>query len=281
MAWLQSESKLREHPKVQAASADLEISKVQFIGHLHLLWWWVIEYKEKGIIAPYGQIDEKERTKAIANLIARAAEWEGDVLEFYQILVKHAWIDVLENGNVEIHDWNELSGKYSIKKEQAKERQRKFRAKQKSKDEFYNPKQMDMEAEVWDGDVDIIRTDGVQETVSEKNVSEEANLNKRLFASLTSTIRGSWNDMTDNERGKYNHAVGQLAAINADPQEIPVRYKHYVMKYGKTPTPQALLNNWGDLAKQPINLSQKELEKINQQSRQIAQEESLNDWMNE
>ena len=49
MAWLQSDSKLRNHQKVEAAAEDLGISKIEFIGHLHLMWWWVIEYKEKGL----------------------------------------------------------------------------------------------------------------------------------------------------------------------------------------------------------------------------------------
>ena len=99
-----------------------------------------------------------------------------------------------------------------------------------------------------------------------------------MFASLTRTIRGNWDNMPSNERGRYNQAVSQLAEINADPEEIPVRYKHYVMKYGSTPTPQALVNNWGDLAKQPIQLSKDELSKLNKSAREGA---SLDDWANE
>ena len=102
--------------------------------------------------------------------------------------------------------------------------------------------------------------------------------NQRLFASLTRTIRGNWDNMPSNERGRYNQAVGQLAEINADPEEIPVRYKHYVMKYGSTPTPQALVNNWGDLAKQPIQLSKDELSKLNKKAREGG---SLDAWANE
>ena len=137
MAWLQSDSKLRNHQKVEAAAENLGISKIEFIGHLHLMWWWVIEYKEKGLVTPYGNIEDTEKELAIAKLLAKGAEWEEDPLTFYKTLVKYAWIDVLDNGDIEIHDWNELSGKYSIRKEQAKERQRKFRSKQKSNDEFY------------------------------------------------------------------------------------------------------------------------------------------------
>lgn len=272
MAWLQSDSKLRNHQKVEAAAEDLGISKIEFIGHLHLMWWWVIEYKEKGLVTPYGNIKDDEKELAIAKLLAKGAEWDKDPITFYNTLVKYAWIDVLDNGDVEIHDWNELSGKYSIRKEQAKERQRKFRAKQKAKDEFYNPKQIDMEAEVWDNEVEIV------ESVSTTNKSDTATLNQRLFASLTRTIRGNWDNMPSNERGRYNQAVGQLAEINADPEEIPVRYKHYVMKYGSTPTPQALVNNWGDLAKQPIQLSKDELSKLNKKAREGG---SLDAWANE
>lgn len=274
MAWLQSDSKLRNHFKLEASAEDLGITKVQFIGHLHLLWWWVIEYKEKGVISPYGLIDETDKESHIAKLLARGAEWEGDVKEFFEVLVQYKWIDVLDNGDVQIHDWNELSGKYSIKKEQGRERARRFRERKKAKeqDEFYNPKQMDMEAEVWDGKTEIV------ETISETNTSSEATKHQRLFASLTRTIRGNWDDMPKNERGRYNDAVGQLAEINADPEQIPIRFKHYVLKYGSTPTPQALVNNWGDLARQPIQLSKDELGKLNKSAREGA---SLDDWANE
>ena len=272
MAWLQSDSRLRNHHKVEASAEDLGISKVQFIGHLHLLWWWVIEYKEKGVISPYGKVDESEKELHIAKLIAKGAEWTGEATDFYEVLVRYAWIDVLDNGDVEIHDWNELSGKYSIKKEQTRERQRKYRARQKAKDEFYNPKQMDMEAEVWDGKTEIA------EVVSENTKTSEATLSQRIFSSLTRTIRGGWDDMPQNERGRYNQATSQLVEINADPEQIPIRYKHYVMKYGSTPTPQALVNNWGDLARQPIQLSKDELNKLNKSQREGA---SLDDWANE
>jgi len=129
-----------------------------------------------------------------------------------------------------------------------------------------------MEAEVWDGKAEIV------ESVSTIDRGEGATLNQRLFSSLTRTIRGGWDDMPQNERGRYNQAVGQLAEINADPEEIPVRYKHYVMKYGSTPTPQALVNNWGDLAKQPVKLSNDELSKLNKKAREGG---SLDSWANE
>jgi len=225
------------------------------------------------------RIKEEEKELAIAKLLAKGAEWEKDSLTFYNTLVKYAWIDVLDNGDIEIHDWNELSGKYSIRKEQAKERQRKFRSKQKANDEFYNAKQIDMEAEVWDSSVVTVESTDQQivENVATVVKTKEATLHQRLFASLTRTIRGNWDDMPRNERGRYNEAVGQLSDINADPEDIPIRYKHYVMKYGSTPTPQALVNNWGDLAKQPVKLSNDELGKLNKKAREGA---SLDDWAN-
>ena len=131
---------------------------------------------------------------------------------------------------------------------------------------------MDMEAEVWDGKTEIA------EVVSENTKTSEATLSQRIFSSLTRTIRGGWDDMPQNERGRYNQATSQLVEINADPEQIPIRYKHYVMKYGSTPTPQALVNNWGDLAKQPIQLSKDELSKLNKKAREGG---SLDAWANE
>ena len=87
MAWLQSDSRLRNHHKVEASAEDLGISKVQFIGHLHLLWWWVIEYKEKGIISPYGQVDESEKEFHISRLIAKGASGQEKLLTFTKYLL--------------------------------------------------------------------------------------------------------------------------------------------------------------------------------------------------
>lgn len=48
MAWLRSHQELARHPKVKRLSRQLNISLPQAIGHLHLLWWWCMDYAQDG-----------------------------------------------------------------------------------------------------------------------------------------------------------------------------------------------------------------------------------------
>jgi len=270
MAWLQSESKLRSHPKLQITATELGITKVEMIGHLHLFWYWILEYHEDGNLKTYGNSIEDKR-KFLAEAVSEGAEWTGDPIKFFDTLVKYAWIDEKDE-QFSVHDWNDLSGKYAIQKEQTRQRAKKFRDKKKNGD-FYNPKQMDMEAEVWDQPTKVI------EPV--KTDAKEATLSQAIFSVLTQTIRGSYKDMTDNERARYNAATQQLVQINANPDDIPIRYSHYIQSYGRKPTPHALVTHWGDLADKPINLSSKEREKLTTLKLEEMKNQDLQQWATE
>lgn len=273
MAWLQSETKLRNHPKLQVTAQELGITKVEMLGHLHLFWYWVLEYNENGNLKVLGDTEELQK-QFLANAIAEGAEWKGDPIQLFDVLVKNKWIDCI-GGQYRIHDWNDLSGKYAIQKEQAKERQKRYRERIKAKedkDEFFNPNQMDRETEVWDEKTqvtDLAPADRV-----------ESSLSQTIFAALTRTIRGNWKNMTENERGRYNAATAQLVSINANPADIEIRFNHYIQAYGRKPTPSALVSHWGDLATQPINLSPKEREKLTSQKIKAMEQQDLDDWAN-
>ena len=43
MAWIKSDQSLANHPKLILLARALGISKVEALGHLHLLWYWVLE----------------------------------------------------------------------------------------------------------------------------------------------------------------------------------------------------------------------------------------------
>ena len=42
MAWIKSDQSLANHPKLILLARELQISKVEALGHLHLLWYWVL-----------------------------------------------------------------------------------------------------------------------------------------------------------------------------------------------------------------------------------------------
>lgn len=97
MAWIESHQTLREHPKVYVLVDALGVSKAQVLGHLHLLWWWCVDYALDGVIS---QNDVA---------IARAAEWTGEPKKFVEALVGAEFLDRAD-GVLTIHDWLEYCG---------------------------------------------------------------------------------------------------------------------------------------------------------------------------
>jgi len=75
MAWIKSDQSLANHPKLILLAKELGVSKVKALGHLHLLWYWTLEYAEDGEIK-------------YLDLIPDACEWEEDPKSFINALVK-------------------------------------------------------------------------------------------------------------------------------------------------------------------------------------------------
>ncbi|GHV35045.1 hypothetical protein FACS1894187_06890 [Synergistales bacterium] len=128
MAWIKSHSELMTHPKVKRAARALGISVVTMIGHLHALWWWAMEYTPDGLISAYDLDD-----------IAEAAAWEQDPKIFIDALINcgakdcPGLVDMTENGDLFIHDWEEHCGKEYEKRIKDAERLRAYRTQQKEK----------------------------------------------------------------------------------------------------------------------------------------------------
>lgn len=97
MAWITSHQTLREHPKVYALMDSLNISKPQAVGHLHLIWWWCVDYAPDGVL------------KQNDSQIARAGEWTGEAKPFVEALINAGFLDRAD-GALAIHDWFEFCG---------------------------------------------------------------------------------------------------------------------------------------------------------------------------
>ena len=82
MAWLQSETKLRSHPKLKITAQQLGITKVEMIGYLHLFWYWILEYHEDGNLKTYGNTDD-DKKQFLAEVISEGAEWTGEPMVFF------------------------------------------------------------------------------------------------------------------------------------------------------------------------------------------------------
>src|SRR3990167_7061975 len=105
MSWLQSHQSLARHPKTLRAAKLLGLSVPTLIGHLHLLWWWCLDYAEDGHLE--GLTNEE---------IAHIALWEGDPTAFTDALLnaggttKLGFLEHSTNGYFAVHDWEDYAG---------------------------------------------------------------------------------------------------------------------------------------------------------------------------
>src|SRR5581483_4206601 len=111
MPWLASYQELAKHPKVSRMARRLGISRPTAIGHLHLMWWWVLEYADDGNLA-----------RCEAEDIADAAEWDGDAELFVSTLIDAGLLDRSEDGALLVHDWEDYGGKFAERRKLDAER---------------------------------------------------------------------------------------------------------------------------------------------------------------
>lgn len=119
MAWIESHQSLVRHPKTKKFMRKLNITTPIAIGHLHMFWWWAMDFAEDGNITQFDEYD-----------ISDACEWPGDAEKFLHALCDSGFIDRSEKGFM-IHDWYDYAGKLiEIRKKDA-ERKRNSRGKNK------------------------------------------------------------------------------------------------------------------------------------------------------
>lgn len=127
MAWIESHQELARHPKTGRFARALNVSRATAIGHLHLLWWWALTFAQDGNL-----------TKFTADEISEAAEWEGSSFTFTDALLNSGFMDDLNpdpfgEGSEHrwiLHDWDDYAGRMNDKREQSKERMRRWRERQ-------------------------------------------------------------------------------------------------------------------------------------------------------
>lgn len=118
MAWIESHQALREHRKTKKLARKLGITIPTTIGHLHMLWWWAMDYAEDGNLTKFDPDD-----------IADGVSWDGSV-NFLEAAHEAGFIDYID-GEYRIHDWYEYIGRLLDKKEANKLRMREAREKER------------------------------------------------------------------------------------------------------------------------------------------------------
>lgn len=117
MAWIESHQEVGRHPKTKKFARLLGVSLPAAVGHLHLLWWWALDFAQDGDLSKYDGGD-----------IADAMLWDGDDQDLMNALIDAGYIDATDNGPV-LHDWEEYAGKLLDRR--AKDRARKKPATEK------------------------------------------------------------------------------------------------------------------------------------------------------
>lgn len=116
MAWIESNQELGRHPKMKKLARLLSISWPEAVGYLHYLWWWALDFAQDG-----------DLTKYEAGDIADAVLWQGDPTELVNALIESGFLDVRDDGSLEIHDWFDYAGLLLEKRRKDAERKRKSR----------------------------------------------------------------------------------------------------------------------------------------------------------
>lgn len=117
MAWIQVHQQLKDHRKLLAAADELDIEPPHMLGLLTSFWLWALDN------APSGSLE------GISNRnIGRAAQWSRQPDEFVEAMKNAGFLDVTEDGTLEIHDWYEYAGKLIDQREAEKQRSRRRRA---------------------------------------------------------------------------------------------------------------------------------------------------------
>ena len=119
MAWIESHQTLSAHPKTRKFAHVLCVSKACAIGHLHMFWWWALDYAQDGNLDTFDDLD-----------IAIGAEWEGDSSEFVSAMVAVGFIDENTDGSRHIHDWDDYAGKLIDRRKRNAERMKEARAQE-------------------------------------------------------------------------------------------------------------------------------------------------------
>jgi len=118
--WIESHQTLARHPKVIRLAARLKINRAQALGHLHLLWWWTLDFSPEGDLSVFS-----------APEIALGAEWSGDGEEFLAALQQTGWIDE----DLSLHDWEDYAGKLLQRRRRNTQRKQEARAKAAAEEE--------------------------------------------------------------------------------------------------------------------------------------------------
>lgn len=268
MPWIKSDEALASHPKLTLIASDLGISKVEALGYLHLMWYWVLKFCDDGNITKYIDIFPTE------------IGWKGDSDLFVDTLVNRGFIDKTSHGKYTIHDWLDYSGKYFEKKEANRLRVEKHR--QNKANSSVTSHYTDVTEPLQEHYGNALEENRIEENRVEENntglaTQDNVSSNRDLvFETLAEVCGYDWKGvMTKDERGRLNKAVKQLKDINATADDIRLRAQNFVLSYGFPPAPQSITSLYSKLEKVQPKLTKKQMEEVQRQAMNNGRWEEL------
>ncbi len=115
--WFRLDTGFSDHPKVMRLSQDLKVSLVMARGLLVTLWCWVGRYYPSGVLKGV-KVGE----------LALAAGYGGRK-PFADLLLTHGFLDKVRGGTLRVHGWSQRHSPDLRRREAARERMRRVRAK--------------------------------------------------------------------------------------------------------------------------------------------------------
>lgn len=231
MSWIESHQEVAHHPKTRKLARRLGVSIPAAIGHLHLLWWWSIDFAENGDLSRHDDED-----------IAIGAMWDDDPSTFVDALVDAGWIDRDDQATT-IHDWPEYAGRLLDRRAANAARKRKSRAAAR-------------DAAGTSGAVTGLpnQTKPNQTEPNQENLAPKAARKRDLLFEAVAEVCGIQTaELTDTSRGAMNKALAMLRGVGADPAEVHLRARHWESVFPQaTLTPTALAKHWPQLARERI-----------------------------
>jgi hypothetical protein len=193
MAWLESHQSLARHPKTLRLMRRLDTSRAATIGHLHLFWWWCLDYAPDGDLA---QFDNEE--------IAIALEWDGDADALVIAMIDAGFIDADRH----VHDWNDYGGKLLKRKEINRNRMRDARASHEPRTEHAQTPANN------DGATHVHRTDDARATHVQSQSTEQNRREENTF-----TADGGGDAEADDDGGGVTYPAEFLEFWSAYPKK--------------------------------------------------------------
>jgi hypothetical protein len=118
MPWIESHQSLAQHRKLLLLCSRLSISRVEAIGHLHLLWWWALDSADDD-----GAVDG-----LTPSMLAIVGEWtNGSNVAFAEALVEAGFLEEAD-GEYRFHDWYAYAGRLNAGRARNRDRMRAARA---------------------------------------------------------------------------------------------------------------------------------------------------------